>query len=385
MLDNSFVRRVGAWHDPGVTTSLYLDVDGARFPRWPEVAQRVTHLFRLARNAPEAAVAKDGQGVEADLDAIAAWLDRDLDRTATRGVALFSCAAAGRFEAVEMPVPVRDQVVVDSAPDIAQLCMVLATSWSAIAVAVDRQRWRLVLIESDDGVRELDVLDDDIPRNVDTDVELAGFGRHEEELVREHYRRVARRITAQSARQPAARIVLLGSHESLAELESYLPRDVLGRVAGRTRLEMTVGTAELVAAARPIVERAEHERRSAVVEELAERADTGTLAVSGLDATLRALGDELVTTLVVERTFQSPGGRCGACHLLVAGEHLGACARCGGQVQAIPSVVDAAVSDAYKHGVRLEPVEDGALASLGHIGALTARTTDTRRREPAGA
>lgn len=385
MLDDSFVRRVGSWSGPGATTSFYLDVDGSRFPRWAEVERRAAHLFRLARNGPRSAVLTSGHSVEADLDAIGAWLDKDLDRTTTRGVALFSCADAGRFEAVETPVPVRDQIVVDRAPDVAQLCMVLATSWSAIAVAVDRQRWRLVLLKRDDGVHELDVLDDHIPRHVDVDVELAGFGRHEEELAREHYRRVARRLAAECTRRPLTRVVLLGPHESVTELESHLTHAVVDRVAGSARLEMEVGTSEVAATARTVLERAEHERRSALLEELLGRAVTGALAVSGLDATLRALGDGRATTLVVERTFEAPGGRCEVCRLLVAGDGPGTCPRCGGQVRAMPSVVDAAIADAYMHGLGLEPVEDGALVSLGRIGALTARTTDSTSPEPVDA
>lgn len=385
MLDDSLVRSVGSWGGPGPTTSLYLDVDGSRFPRWPEVERRVAHLFRLARSGAQPAASGNGHGVDADLDAIAAWLDRGLDRTITRGVAVFSSATAGRFEAVELPVPVRDQIVVDRAPDVAQLCMVLATSWSAVAAAADRQRWRLVVLQRDGGVRELDVLDDDIPRQVDVDRELAGFGRHDEELVREHYRRIARRLTAESTKQPTARLVLLGPQESVAGLERHLPRQIATRVAGRARTEMEVGTSELAATARAVVERAELGRRSAVLEELLERAVTGTLAVGGLDATLRALGDDRATALVVERTFQAPGGRCDVCGLLVTREGPAACPRCGGHVRATPSVVDAAIADAYLHGVTLEPVEDGTLASLGRIGALTARTADTKDREPADA
>ncbi len=369
MLDDSVIRRLASWGTSTVTTSLYLDVDGRHHPRWTDVEQHADHLFRSARQQARLAGHDVQAAVEADLDAIRTWLGRGIDRSATRGVALFSCAGRGLFEAVALPFPVRDQVLVDPGPDVAQLCEVVATSWSALAVEVDRERWRVLRLESDGGVHELDVLDDRAPRTVDVEMELAGFGRHEEELAREHLRRVARVVAAEMVRRPARHLVLAGTERSVDELETYLPRSVVDRIAGRVPLPAASGTRDLVEAAREIVERAEHERRSAVLATLRQRAaTTGTSVVTGLEATLDALGSEKVATLVVERSFEAPGARCEKCGLLVVRARW--CPRCGGPVQRTENVVDAAIADSFLHHAVLEPVEDGSLGDLGHIGAL---------------
>jgi peptide chain release factor subunit 1 len=379
-LDDAVIHRIASWGTDTVATSLYLDVDGLRHPRWPDVERRADHLFRSARERARREATGTEAEVEADLTAIRTWLDRGLDRSTTRGVALFSCVAKGLFETVQLTQPVRDQVVVDSEPDVAQLCMAIATSQSAIGLAVDKERWRVVRLERDGEVRELDVLDDTVPRNVDIDIELAGFERHEAELAHEHFRRVARAVTAEMVRQPARYLVLFGTGDSVAQLETYLPRLVADRIAARMPLPGNLRTSELVAAARETVELAEQERRSAVLVTLRERAtSTGTSVVTGLDATLEALGGEQVQTLVVERTFEAPGGRCEDCLLLVvdAIAQFGGCPRCGGRVRAIENVVDAAIAHAFLRHAALEPVDDGSLHDLGRIGALVHRWAAT--------
>lgn len=280
---------------------------------------------------------------------------------------------------MQLTVPVRDQVVVGSEPDIAQLCVADAMSWSALVAEVDTERWRVVRLMRGGEVHELDALDDTRPRAVDTGTELAGFGRHEEERAREHFRRVARGLGAEMGRRPARHVVLVGTDDAVEELISYLPRGVADRVAGRTSVPGHAGIGELVAAARAIVERAEHERQATLVAMLRARADTGTSVASGLEATLGALGAKQVATLVVERSFEAPGGRCEDCHLLVAGAvaAAGRCPRCGGAVRAIENVVDAAIADAFLGHETLEPVEDGSLRELGRIGALTRRWAAT--------
>lgn len=371
MLDDSVIRQITSWGGAGVATSLYLDVDGSRHPRWPEVERRADHLFRSARQHARQAASGAEAEVEADLAEIRTWLDRRFDRTAIRGVALFSCAGQDLFEAVELTVPVRDQVVVDPEPDVAQLCTVLATSWSAVAVAVDKERWRVLRLRSDGEIRELDVLDDTKPRNVDIDIELAGFGRHEEELAREHLRRVARTIVAEVDRHPATYLVPFGPQESVAQLDHYLPRRVGARSTGARALPPGDGTIELARAAAQAIEHAEEGRRAAVLAEVRGRLVTGTSVVTGLEATLGALGAEQVATLLAERTFEASGGRCDGCRLLVARE--GPCPRCGGHVRPSDNVVDAAIADAFLHGVALEPVADGALGDVGRMAALTHR------------
>lgn len=368
MLDASVIRSIASWRGTTLATSLYVDVDGRRHPRWPDVERRVDQLLRTAR-AEQAPGTGGDASLDEDLSALRAWFARPLDRRRTRAVALFSRAAEHQFEAVSLPVTLRDRVVVDHEPDVAPLCLVASSARPVVVVALDRERWRVLRAEPAGEPEELDVLDDAVPRRIDVDRELAGFSRHLEELERAHVRRVARALEEELARRPAARAVLCGTKEAVAQVEAHLGPRAVSRVAGHAALGVDAPAAELLRSARDVLDRDDDARRQSVAAVLRARISTGTRAVAGLPATLDALAEGSVTAVVVERSFSAPGGRCEDCRLLVA--RSGRCPRCAGHVRAAANVVDLAITDAYLHGADLEAVDDGALGEIGRIGALT--------------
>lgn len=370
VVDERAVRALAARQAQPVMTSFYLDVDGRRYPRPSDVATRATHLFHLARDAAEPYGKEVRHAVDGDLARISAWLDHGLDRSRMRGVAAFGDGGDGFFEAFGLPLSVRDQVVVAPRADVAQLCTHLATSESALLVAADRQRSRLLHLH-DGGVEEVTALFDAVDRQVDTDLELGSFERRHEEQARHHFRRVADAVVRELRAQPARHVVLTGPPEAVAHVEGYLPKRVVGLVAGRLTVPVRAGTAELADAARDAVREARRQRQAAVVAALRDRAAERAAAVTGLVGTLAALAAGRVETLLVEEGFSARGGRCGDCGQLVAG--FAHCPACGTVTEDVVNVVDAAVTDAFVHHVALELCDAGQLADLGHMGALERR------------
>lgn len=382
--DPDTIRSIASWRGGGAVTSLYLDVDGRRWPRWSDVAPRLGGLLRQARSAGGTPVGGAPAGApgssehQADVEAIGAWFgDGSLDRSTTRGVAVFAGGGQGVFAAVELPGPVRDQVVVDREPDVAQLCLVAASTASALAVGVDGQRWRLARTDAGNGLRELDVLDDTVPRRVDVDREGHKVERHGEELAREHARHVTSRVAAELDARPADHVVLWGPERAVALLVAHLPARVAARVAGRVVLPLDAPLPEVEVAVKGVVAEARRDRLSALVHDVRGTVAGNPTAVAGLPATLQALADERVATLVVERGFEATGGRCDACHLLVTVSG-GGCPRCGAPVRPVANVVDTAIDDAFLRGVAVEPVDDGELADVGCVGAVVRPAAATR-------
>jgi len=364
------VRKVARWQGRPVVTSFYLDVDGRRYPRPSDYAPHVDELFRVARKRAEMLGKAVADAVDADLSKIADWLGRGLDRRRTHGLAVLS--TQGAFEAFELPVSVPDQVAVEPFPDVAPLCAILAEDAPTLAVAVDGQQARMLRLDLH-GTEELAGPTDALERQADTTVELGSFEHRHEEQQRQHFRRVARSIADALAQRPVRYLVLLGSTEATASLESDLPAHLQSLVAGRVPHSVHDDSTELEQAARRAVDHAQSARRLQLAHELRERSFEGAAAVCGLDATLDALGAQLVDTLLVERGFRAPGGRCLACGLLVRGQNVGAeriCRRCGGNVVEVDNVVDAAVTEAFVHHVALAFYEEGSLIDVGRIGAL---------------
>jgi peptide subunit release factor 1 (eRF1) len=102
---------------------------------------------------------------------------------------------------------------------------------------------------------------------------------------------------------------------------------------------------------------------------LAEAAAGNRGAVVGPEPTFEAIAAGRVGELLVDVDLSLPGATCPACGR--PSLEPGACPTCGGELQPVPDVVEAAVALAVRQGARVETVNaDAELADLGGIGAF---------------
>lgn len=114
-------------------------------------------------------------------------------------------------------------------------------------------------------------------------------------------------------------------------------------------------------------ERQQEARRVAAL--LADR-DAGRPAAVGLEATLEALHQQCVETLIVLQNFAAAGWRCDACDRLAGTPVAPVCTSCGATVAAV-DLEDHILDLAAAAGAVIETVCDSdALERLGGIGAL---------------
>lgn len=340
--------------------SLYLDVDGRRAPRPSDLAPRVDHLFRVARAEAASQGEEASAALEADLAEIGAYL-ADLDRHATRGVALFAGGRSSPLVALTLAVPVADEVRLAPVAHLAPLLVARRDTRPCLVVLVDRERSRFVRV-ADGEVEEHGGPADGVGRRIDTDVELGSFSRQHDEARRRHLRAVADAV-AKARRERPEDCVLLGGPEAAAleaELDGAVP------VAGALTVAMAASAhevAELAASSRRGIE---CRREAALVEELTGRQGSG--AALGVEATLEALAAGRVATLVVEEGRSLAGGRCHVCSALA--RSTAACWRCGGVVEPVEDVIAEAIVGALAGGATVEVVEVPELAAAGGLGAL---------------
>ena len=114
-------------------TSCYLDVDGRRYVRPADYERSLENMVRRVRRRPEV-----DEVVSADIDRIADRISEGFDRSATRGVALFSCEALDLFVVHELPVSVRNELVVNPTAAIGQFESVLQHSEKLAVLAADK-------------------------------------------------------------------------------------------------------------------------------------------------------------------------------------------------------------------------------------------------------
>jgi peptide chain release factor subunit 1 len=357
------IRKLAAERGDPFVLSFYLDIDGRRYPRPSDVEPRVEHLFRLARAEAARAGKAAAAAVEADVGAIEAWRASGLDRRRTRGLAAFSCARTGLFTGIQLVEPVADAVVLDRVAHLAPLLGALEAARPSLVVLVDRGGSRFVELEAEE-VRERPGPVDGTARRVDTDVELGGFSRLREEALRRHLRLVAAAVDeARAAR--SYDWLLLGGPEAAA-LGSELRRAGAPSAVVELTVAMSASAHEVGEVAAVRREELDRQRQGALVRALVERA--GVDACLGLGATLEALADGRVFTLVAQRSLGVAGGRCGACGALSVGGTT--CPRCGGALEEVADLLEAAIADTVTVGGGVELVDTPELATHGGIGAF---------------
>ena len=349
--------------DPVV--SWYLDVDGRHRPRWTDVEAAVVHLARRARRLAVRLGVEDA--VERQVAGIERRIGEGVDRSTVRGLALFSSAAHGLFREVRLGRAVRDQVAVDRSPRIAQLEEALEAEVPFVVVLADGQRCRFVWVQAGLAV-DLDGPHDEPLRAVDVNRELGGFDHHDEEALRRHLRRCAAALRAHVGERPAARVLVGGTEAIAAELERCLEPAVRARLAGRVPLPATATTRDVVAAAEDAAAALERQTEEELVEELRQRAATGSGGAVGLQPTLEALEQRRVATLLVARDFDAGGGRCPTCGWI--GPDLGRCPRCATGLDWIDNVVEVAIDEAAAQQAGVIVCDGNDLDRFGHIGAI---------------
>ena len=141
--------------DVAPITSCYLDVDGRRLVRHQDVEHELDGVLREARQR-----ANGHRSVHDDLRRIEAFVKGGFDRSATRGLAFFACAATDLWEVIELPKPVRSCLVINHAPAVGQLESIVQEHEPIGVLLADKQRAQLYVFELGQLVDRSELLDE---------------------------------------------------------------------------------------------------------------------------------------------------------------------------------------------------------------------------------
>lgn len=364
-IDEAAIRELAGFkgHTAPVTT-CYLNVDGRRLPRYPDCERQ---LDRLVRQAPDRV--NRHQSVSDDLRRISTFVRNGFDRSHTRGLAFFACSAQGLWRVVELPVPVRDQLVVNSLPAVGQLERVVQEFDRIGVLLVDRQRARMFVFEFGELVDRSELFDE-LPRGYDErgDRERGDTRPHVRALAAQHLRRAADVAWRVFGEQAFNHLCVGGPLEAVQQLEHDLHPYLRERLRGRIGVDAGASIAEIRAAALAFEIEIERQHEGAIVERLRHSVATGN-GVAGLDQVLGALAARRVDTLLVSQGFSQAGWRCEQCLFLTTVGRR--CPTCGDDMESIGDVVEEAVEEALAQSCTVEICVGSAdLDVLGRIGAL---------------
>jgi len=308
LLSGDVVRRLAAYAGSGPVVTCYLDVDGRRYVRPHDYELEFERMARPVRERAHGALKRIEDHVRGGLD-----------RSHTRGLALFSGVAGDLWEPLHLPVAVRNQLIVNQHPQVRQLEAVIERAERFAVLLADRQRARLFVFQLGQLVDWSERFDR-LPRHEDDGGELA------KDQVRDHVDSATRRHLLRTAaaafelfQESGFDQLLIGAPADIAAaLERTLHPYLRERVTARLTVPVGAREDDVREAAVAAEEQVLRRREAADVNRLRSAAGMGDGAVVGLDEVLKALVERRVDTLLLSDGFEAPGWRCPSCAFLAA-------------------------------------------------------------------
>jgi peptide chain release factor subunit 1 len=288
--------------EEGCVLSVYVDLDPSEFATGPARSSALTSAAdRAAREVDDKAPDLSHTTRLRLRDDIARIRDyaKSADFDSTHGLAIFAAAGAGLFEALHLPQPVENRVCVDSTPHVAPLVGYPNGSW---CVALVTRRDARLLRGGATRLVELERLDDDVPgRHDQGGLSQSRYERHIDEQARRHLERVARRLGELRRDGGFDHLLVGGTEQSYSELTGLLDNETRALLCGRLSVDVEhVGTAEVAAAAEPLMREHERERRVQLLERVDEGLAPNGHAAVGVDDVAGALEQQRVATLLID-------------------------------------------------------------------------------------
>jgi peptide subunit release factor 1 (eRF1) len=299
------------------------------------------------------------------------WLSEEYAEE-NRGVAIYTEIGGDYFEALQFPVPIQNRLVIGDRAVVKPLAQVLEAYDHHGVVLLDREHVRILSVYLGTLLDEIEVHGEPFP--TPHDVQAGGysqkrFQRRKDEETKHFFKEFAREVEEFVRRYRPDDLVILGTEENVAKFRDFLPEKVQEMVVYTGAMRVDESASEIMQRLEPHL-RAERERESeAAVATLRERVTQDYLATAGVQATLTALQEGKVDTLIVARDLERTGVRCTQCGFVFARE-VQKCAYCGSQETAEVDAAEELIRLAEGQGAEVEFVEAGSLGELRGVGAL---------------
>jgi peptide chain release factor subunit 1 len=292
------------------------------------------------------------ESFEASAAQIAEYLASEVVPRAN-GIALFACAPAGLFEAVQIEAPFEaTRLYVGPQPHLYPLARILDQYRRYAAVVADTHRAHIYVFGLRRPVSGRNVTSPKTRR-----VDAGGWSqmryqRHVDEWRRHHAREVADALARVMAQDQVEDVVLAGDEVIVPLVQEQLPAHLAARVVDVVRLDIRTPEHEVLAATLESFRRHDARTDAQKVQRVLDEARGGGLGVAGARDTLAALAGGQVDELVISAV---PGALEADEGVDLEGERLGA----------------ELVARARKTGARVTFVEDPRLVEpMRGVGAL---------------
>ncbi|GBE57202.1 peptide chain release factor 1 [bacterium BMS3Abin01] len=352
--------------------SLYLDIDGARYPSRVQYETELNVMLKNARKpgyVPMELTREQTNSLDGELDAIGQYISMDFRRSGARGLALFSCQTAGLWRVIPLAVPVENRLLIDRQPRIAPLSEIIDRHGHICVLITNKETARIFQVFAGSITEYTEILDS-VPQHHDQGGwEQAKLQRWHELEVREHLKR-ASDATLDIFKQENFHRLMVGIADELwPELERVLHPYLRERLAERFSIDINASADDILKKVSALDQERIQREEQELLDSLGPEMTAGKNFVGGLDDTLAVLNQRRADMLIVESGYAEPGRRCHACHTLSFSEET--CPSCDMDATLSPDIVDDARETAIRQGATVKTVEPGhpAMQQAGRIAA----------------
>lgn len=364
--------------DDNLVVSLYLDVDGAKYPRRQDCEKVLHSLINQATqdwiDGGYIEEKEKRKSLERDLGLVRDYVTGRWERNGTKGLAIFSSADERFWQVYELPISVPSALIVGEEPYARTLTALLNKYERFCVISVDRKKSRLFTvylgaIEEEQGV----FIDEWVPDQVKAG-EWSGWRqsrieRHIDDHVMHHLKTVAGAAYDFFLERGCDHLILAGHTEILPKFQKMLHPYLRERLAGEFFLDPRAPAKEFLERSL----RVEHEvrvvREEALVRQLREETAPGGLGAVGLDETLAALVRGQVYALLITEGYMERGAVCYTDHYLSI--QRGSCPVCEKPLSETDDIIEDMVQLAINQNVKIEYIStQSPFTEHDKVGAL---------------
>jgi peptide subunit release factor 1 (eRF1) len=312
-----------------------------------------------------------------DVLAVDNYFSTEFDWTG-RSVAVFSCAPDNFFRAYSIAIPVRNLVVVGNRPHVKPLASLLDYYGGYGVVVVDKQGARLFSFHLGELREQEGILGESVKHTKRGGAStrpgsrggVAGQTRYEEQVEDRNMRDVAEFAAHFFTENNIRRVLIGGTDENIALLRSQLPKSWQSLIIGTFPMSMTASKLDVLERIMQIGKEVEFHREEQLLKKLVTGAAKERKGVLNLDATLGAVHNGRVQSLVIQEGYRAMGYQCQGCGFLTAQE-LPVCQFCGSKFEPITDAVEMAVQRVMQAGGDVEVIQHPhQIDGFDNIGAL---------------
>lgn len=359
-------------HDQHPVVSLYLNVDGSRYPTRADYETELSYLINQARKTAteKMGLSRDQQSrLDADLSSIGEYINLEFRRNGVRSLVIFACRAEGLWQISPLKIQMESNLFVDWKPQVAPLVETLAGYSHICLLLTSKETARIFSVYAGEINERTGILDQVLKHHEQGGWEQAKLQRRHGLQVRNHLKKACDATMDYFKKEQFDQMVIGVADELWPELERVLHPYLKERMLGRFPMDINASADELLARVTELEERKRQQEESDLLESLGPELSAGRIYVGGLDDVLAMLNQRRVDLLLVENGYAEPGKHCPTCKTLEFGEEV--CPVCGQEAEEISDVVEEAKELAVRQDATVMTVPPGhpAITRAGHIAA----------------